>query len=91
MPELADFRAAVDTPFSLGDGNVLRLVEAEASGQRAVGMERDPFRLVLLGPVDPVLSQRTYRLEHEAFGTLDIFIVPIARDAHSTTYEAVFA
>lgn len=91
MPELADFRAAVDTPFSLGDGNVLRLVEAEASGQRAVGMERDPFRLVFLGPVDPVLSQRTYRLEHEAFGTLDIFIVPIARDAHSTTYEAVFA
>lgn len=90
MPELAEFRAAVDTSFSLG-GNVLRLAEAEATGERPPGMGREPFRLVFLGPVDPILPQRTYRLEHDGLGTLEIFIVPIARDEHGTRYEAIFA
>ncbi len=91
MPELADFRAVVDTSFSLEGSHAVRLVEAQGTGGRAVGMARDPFRLVFLGPVDPVLPQRTYRLEHEMLGTLDIFLVPIARDASGTTYEAIFA
>jgi hypothetical protein len=90
VPELAEFCSAMDTPFSLDNGHVLRLVEAEGSGERAPGMGRDPFRLVFLGPSTPTLPQRTYRLEHDALGTLDVFLVPIARDAHGTTYEAIF-
>jgi hypothetical protein len=91
MPELADFRTALDTPFTVPGGAALRLVEAAPSGERAPGMERDPFRLAFLGPADPVLPQRTYRLEHDALGTLDVFLVPIAQDAGGTTYEAIFA
>jgi Domain of unknown function (DUF6916) len=91
VPEIADFRSAVDTSFILEGGHGLRLVEAQATGVRAAGMARDPFRLVFLGPADPILPQRTYRLRHEALGTLDIFLVPIARDASGTTYEAIFA
>ena len=91
MPELVDFRTAIHTPFSLEGGHVLRLVEAQATGERAAGMERDPFRLAFLGPADPVLPQRMYRLEHGALGALDIFLVPIAGDASGTTYEAIFA
>ena len=91
MPELADFSTVVDTPFSLEGSHVLYLVEAEGTGERAAGLERDPFRLVFLGPADPVLPQRTYRLEHEGLGTLEIFLVPIAQDARGTSYEAIFA
>jgi len=90
MPELADFRAAVDTSFALDGSHVLRLVEAQGTGARAAGMSRDPFRLVFHGPADPILPQRTYRLEHEALGTLDMFLVPVGRDARGTTYEAIF-
>jgi hypothetical protein len=91
MPELADFRTALETPFSLPGGPALRLVAAAPNGERAPGMQRDPFRLAFLGPADPVLPQRTYRLEHAALGELDIFLVPVARDAGGTTYEAIFA
>jgi hypothetical protein len=89
-PELRDFRTALDTPFSLEGGYVLHLVEAQSTGERGAGMARDPFRLEFLGPTDPILPQRIYRLEHEALGALDIFLVPIARDAGGTTYEAIF-
>jgi hypothetical protein len=38
----------------------------------------------------PVLPQRIYQLHHQRLGALDIFLVPIKRDANGTTYEAVF-
>ena len=91
MLELADFRTAIDTPFRVDGSVALHLVQAQAIGGRAAGMERDPFRLEFLGPADPVLPQRTHRLEHDALGTFDIFLVPIGRDARGTSYEAIFA
>lgn len=57
---------------------------ADESGVRA------PFSLLFLGPVDPILPQRIYRLEHESVGPIEIFIVPVGRDQSGTTYEAVF-
>lgn len=90
MPELADFRTALDTQFIVDDNHMLRLVEAQGLGEAAAGMARAPFRLAFLGPADPILPQRIYRLEHDALGALDIFLVPIARDAGGTTYEAIF-
>jgi hypothetical protein len=94
-PTLDDFRAAVGGTFALhagdGLGLELRLVDAQATGDRAAGVPRDPFRLAFLGPADPSLPQRTYRLEHDALGELDVFLVPIGRDAGGTTYEAIFA
>jgi hypothetical protein len=57
---------------------------ADGSGTRA------PFSLLFLGPSDPVLPQRIYRLEHESIGPLEIFMVPVSRAESGTTYEAVF-
>jgi uncharacterized protein DUF6916 len=42
------------------------------------------------GPVAPSLPQRIYRLQHPDLGVLDLFLVPIRRDATGTIYEAVF-
>jgi hypothetical protein len=47
---------------------------------------RAPFSLVFQGGPDPPIPQRIHRVEHDAFGPLEIFLVPIAADR----YEAVF-
>ena len=47
---------------------------------------RAPFSLVFQGSPDPPLPQRIYRVEHDALGAIEIFLVPIAADR----YEAVF-
>jgi hypothetical protein len=54
------------------------------------GPTRTAFSLFFRGPVDPILEQRTYRLEHTALGPLEIFIVPVDRDESGTEYEAAF-
>jgi hypothetical protein len=70
----------------------LELLEARAvGGDRAPGNDRRPFSLLFRGPVEPLLPQRIYRLEHDTVGPLEIFIVPVARDAAGTHYEAIFA
>lgn len=52
---------------------------------------RAPFSVVFRGPLDVVLPQRIYRMEHEEVGALDIFIVPIGPDDEGQRYEAVFS
>ena len=64
------------------------LETALAAGEWPGG--RQPFRLRFRGPRDPLLAQSIYRLMHAGLGALEIFIVPIGRDAESTTYEAIF-
>lgn len=49
-----------------------------------------PFVLDLEGPQDPALAQATVPLEHPTLGTIEIFVVPVGRDARGTRYEAVF-
>jgi hypothetical protein len=66
----------------------LVLDAAEALGEWPGG--RQPFDLRFRGPHEPLLEQAIYRLEHAELGALEIFIVPIGRDAASTTYQAIF-
>ena len=67
----------------------LRLLEVDARWGK--GPHREPFSLTFLGPGDPVLPQRIYRLEHAELGSLEIFLVPVGRDARGTRYEAAFS
>jgi hypothetical protein len=48
------------------------------------------FSLQFRGPLQPVLLQQIYQVEHDGLGRFDLFIVPIRRDAHGLYYEAVF-
>lgn len=88
----SDFRILVDESSWLEV--TLEAVEAAglqaADAARAAG-RREPFSIVFRGPVEPVLPQRIYRLEHAELGELELFLVPIAQDADGTRYEAVFA
>lgn len=47
---------------------------------------RAPLSLVFQRGSNPPLPQRIYRVEHEALGAIERFLVPIASDR----YEAVF-
>lgn len=81
------FRVKISEPRAIE----LKLVEVKgyASGANdQSGMER--FSLYFNGPGDLHLPQRTYELEHEQFGSLDIFLVTVAQDERGFLYEAVF-
>ena len=96
---VTSFAPAVGETFVLDAGDAgpldLELVEARLHrpGARAQDESgtRAPFTLVFRGPAEPILPQRTYPLEHESVGAIEIFIVPIGHDQAGTTYEAVFA
>jgi uncharacterized protein (DUF1778 family) len=68
----------------------LRLTRAsKVMESEAARLNRTPFSLFFLAPI--LLPQQIYRLTHDAFAEpLDIFLVPIARDASGFTSEAVF-
>lgn len=51
---------------------------------------QEQFSIFFRGPVDVYLPQMTYRMEHDALGALDLFIVPIGREPDGFRYEAVF-
>ena len=74
------FRIAADAATTF-DATLVEVSEiAREPGGRA------PFSLVFQGGPDPPLPQRIYRVEHDAIGALEIFLVPIGADR----YEAVF-
>jgi uncharacterized protein DUF6916 len=87
----AAFRAHLDTMFVVArdaDRIPLRLAEVN-DGQPRRGIES--FSLLFTGPVDRLLPQGLYLLEHDALGTLGIFIVPVlGSNAERILYEAVF-
>jgi len=87
------FEPHVGTSFWLQAGNrkiELRLTRAtKVMGSEAARLNRTPFSLLFLAPV--LLPQQIYRLTHDGFPEpLDIFLVPVAREASGFTCEAVF-
>lgn len=84
-------REQVETTFQLritdAESIDLKLVSAEDKGSTD---RQQQFALTFTGPLEPFLPQRIYRLEHQHFGPLDLFLVPVARNADGFTYEAYF-
>jgi hypothetical protein len=94
QPTLESFRPAVGDAFTVGpeDGPTVELLLVEAEHKDAgPHAPRPPFSLLFHGPAEPLMPQATYRFAHHALGAMDIFIVPLGRDEHGTTYEAFFA
>jgi hypothetical protein len=93
-PTIETFKPTIGDTFAVGgEGGAtveLLLVEAEANdaGPHA---PRPPFSLLFHGPAEPLLPQATYRFAHPSLEAMEIFIVPLGRDEHGSTYEATFA
>jgi hypothetical protein len=90
--DVAAFRTQCGTTFRVtGDGDQVPLLLAEvADGPAGGGIER--FSLLFHGPADRLLEQGTYAFDHDALGSLSLFIVPIlGSSAERIVYEASFA
>jgi hypothetical protein len=88
----AMFAARVGEPFAITGPATLELSLEEANlGAEPPDAGRRPFSLIFRGPQRPLLAQQIYRMEHEALGALEIFIVPVSCDASGARYEAVFS
>ena len=75
---------AGDRTFDLKLINAAKVMESEAARLR-----RAAFSLFFVAPV--LLPQQIYRITHEAFAEpMDIFLVPIGKDANGYLHEAVF-
>lgn len=86
----ADFSDCVGVTYLIdaGDRQLELTLEKTAElnpSARAAGS----FRLEFRGPTEPILEQGTHSF-HQGEDVLDIFIVPVARDASGTLYEAIF-
>jgi hypothetical protein len=50
----------------------------------------EQFSLVFRGPHEPALGQRIFKLEHNALGSIELFLVPIGAPEKGRLYEAYF-
>ena len=92
MNDPAKFREQLNTVFRVGhNAAAIPLLLAEVTDQRVLG-GFEHFSLFFHGPSDRVLPQGTYAMQHDALGTLDVFIVPvIGSNAERIIYQAHFS
>lgn len=94
MLSIENFAGAANQMFELDMGEasmVLTLAEVTPLPPRPFpGMLRSPFSLTFKSESAVILPQRQYRLKNSTMGSLDIFLVPIARDVRGIVYQAVF-
>jgi hypothetical protein len=64
---------------------------SHAGGAGPEGQQRLQFSLVFRGPLEPLLPQAIYGLDHDALGHLDLFLVPIGPAGDAMRYQAAFA
>jgi hypothetical protein len=88
----ADFAACVHQDFEIvttAGPLVLQLFEAR-SREAQPGMTREPFTLTFRGAAPLRLLQGIYKMSNAQVGEMEVFLVQIAADQDSSTFEAVF-
>jgi len=77
--------------FPTGGKVELRLTRAaKVMESEAARLDRHPFSLFFIGPLSYMLPQQIYRVTHPTLESMEIFLVPIGKDAQTFQYEAVF-
>jgi hypothetical protein len=51
---------------------------------------REPFSVTFTGPVEHILPQSVWPLDHEELGRIELFLVPMQPEDGTARYEAVF-
>lgn len=96
MPSLDElncrmFRDSLHSDFTVlresGESVTLTLVEVH---EKLDAPALEQFSLTFRGPGTTALDQRIHRFEHPAFGSLDLFIVPLGPDQEAMLYEVIF-
>jgi hypothetical protein len=87
-----EFAACLDQDFEIvfTDGTLpVKLSEARRFGVRPESI-REPFSLAFVVDRSLRLPQGIYKMRHPQLGEMEIFLVQVAADANSSTFEAVF-
>ena len=90
--QCADFAACVNQDFETATSGaplVLQLFAAQTR-EKPEGATRDPFTLTFRGAPELRLPQGIYKMTNAQLGEMEIFLVQIAADETSSTFEAVF-
>jgi len=88
-----EFAACLNQDFQIvfADGVLpVKLVEAKPWGPDQPPHVRQPFSLTFVLRRPLKLPQGTYKMRHAQLGEMEIFLVQIAADQTSSTFEAVF-
>jgi hypothetical protein len=90
--QCADFAPCVNQDFEIAtSGPPLVLQLSDASAREAPeGAMREPFTLTFRGAPELRLPQSIYKMSNTQLGEMEIFLVQIAADQTSSTFEAVF-
>lgn len=74
-------------PLEASSTTELELIEVMEARSTS---RQQQFSVFFRGPLEYILPQGTYHMEHEKMGAIDIFIVPVSRKQDGFHYEAVF-
>jgi hypothetical protein len=88
-----DFVACLDQDFEIvfTDGTLpVKLSEAKQWGPDQPPNIRQPFTLTFRVGRNLRLPQGIYKMRHAHLGEMEIFLVQVAADGNSSTFEAVF-
>jgi hypothetical protein len=90
--QCADFTPCLNQDFQIvfTDGTLAVKLSDARTRTAPEGALRDPFTLTFLGPAPLRLPQRIYLMKNAELGEMEIFLVQIAADSTSSTFEAVF-
>ena len=84
--------ASTIVPAELMEVSVRGRRAPRASWDTSPAPQREPFSIVLRGPVDQPLLQQMYRVEHATIGLIEgLFLVPVGINQDGRFYEAVFS
>ena len=72
------------------DGPVVELEIADVS-ELVTSPGQESYSVMLRGSPDFMLAQRGYHFEHDEFGEVDLFLVPVRQDKDGVYYEVVFS
>ncbi len=82
------FSECLHTTFQIADSSAK--IELVAVNEGVSSARQESFSLLFHGPASPFLTQRTYAMEHERLGKIELFLVPVGQNAKGYEYEAVF-
>ena len=91
--QCSDFAPCVNQDFEIitsGGLLGLKLFEARPLGPAHSLAKREPFALTFRGPAELRLPQGIHKMSNAQLGEMEIFLVQIAADQTSSTFEAVF-
>lgn len=86
-----DFQKLIGTDCSMDCGNAGTFnLKVSSVRDLSPSSKHVQFSVVFLGPIGAPARQGIYRVTHGQLGEMELFLVPVSRDANGIEFEAIF-